>query len=525
MGTTRIITRNVLMLAAENGALPGGKVGGIGDVISDLPIALAARGWEVTVVTPAYGVFSELPDATSLASVDVPFAGQIFTVEVFRIKGAQAGVSHIVLEHPLFSPQGTGRIYCDDDTSAPFATDASKFALFCAAAAACIKAKIVVPDVIHLHDWHAALLLALRAFDPGLACLQSIRTVYTIHNLALQGIRPLTNDSSSMESWFPDLDYHHDKVVDPRYHDCVNPMALAIRLADHVNTVSPTYALEILEANNPRHGFHGGEGLELDLQQAAREDRLTGILNGCAYFKRPAKKPSWKRLREAIKSSLEYWISQTVNVRSSHFLALNKTKTRLTRKPKTLLVSIGRLTSQKMGLFLHATDEASSALEAVLDMLSPGELFVMLGNGDPGLCTELTQISHKRNNFLFLDGYVNKLPDLLYSGGDLFLMPSTFEPCGISQMFAMREGQPCVVHGVGGLKDTIEHERTGFVFDGSTPKEQAQNFVNAVRDALAIRASGDSTWKSICDAARAERFSWDSSAEQYDQVLYANYNS
>ncbi len=126
---------------------------------------------------------------------------------------------------------------------------------------------------------------------------------------------------------------------------------------------------------------------------------------------------------------------------------------------------------------------------------------------------------------MFLDGYVNKLPDMLYAAGDLFLMPSTFEPCGISQMFAMREGQPCVVHSVGGLKDTVEHEQTGFTFAGNTPIDQANNFVDAVRGALELRSADEPAWKALCDAARAERFSWDSSAEQYEQVLYAQNNA
>ncbi len=515
------------MLAAENGALPGGKVGGIGDVIRDLPVALTARNWSVTVLTPSYGMFSDLPAAEAVAHVDVPFGGETLSVDLSRIPGEQPGISHLVLEHARFSPQGPGNVYCDDPAAEPFSTDATKFAFFCAAAAACVKEGILTPDVIHLHDWHAAMFLALRAFDPLYEELQSIRTVYTIHNLALQGIRPLTGNASSFESWFPGLSYHHDKIVDPRYHDCVNPMALAIRLADHVNTVSPTYALEILEADDPAQGFHGGEGLELDLQQAAREDRLTGILNGCDYsrVKKRGKKPSWKTLRETMKASIEYWISLTEHVRSSHFLALSKIKTRLTRKPKTLLVSIGRLTPQKMGLFLHPTRQSATALEAILDTLSPGELFVMLGNGDPDLCSSLTRIANQRSNFVFLDGYVNKLPDMLYAAGDLFLMPSTFEPCGISQMFAMREGQPCVVHSVGGLKDTIRHGQNGFAFDGSTPVVQAENFVDAVRDALSLRASDEAAWKGVCDAARSERFSWDSSAKQYEQVLYADHNA
>lgn len=106
----------------------------------------------------------------------------------------------------------------------------------------------------------------------------------------------------------------------------------------------------------------------------------------------------------------------------------------------------------------------------------------MLGNGDAQLSTKLTKLAHRYDNFLFLEGYIDTLPHLLYRDGDLFLMPSSFEPCGIGQMFAMRNGQPCVLHDVGGLKDTVEHGRTGFVYEGANPNEQAKRFFSTVRD-------------------------------------------
>lgn len=510
------------MLAAENGALPGGKVGGIGDVIRDLPLALAARGWKVTVMTPSYGSFHQLPDATMMTEIDVQFAGDTHQIGVYCIEDSVESINHIVLEHALFSPQGTGQIYCDDKDANPFATDATKFAFFSAAAAACIKAKVVTPNVIHLHDWHTAMVLMLRSFDPNFECLKRTRMVYTIHNLALQGIRPLTGHASSLETWFPGLDYSHEKIVDPRYHNCVNPVALAIRLADHLNTVSPTYALEILDADDPSRGFHGGEGLELDLQTAASENRLVGILNGCTYDLPATRRPTWKLIRETIAKALGHWISQDTFVRASHFLALQNSKPMLSRKPTTLLVSIGRITSQKVGLFLQPTGTAPTALDAILQGLSPGELMVMLGNGDAHATSQITQIAQRYDNFLFLDGYIDTLPDLLYRAGDLFLMPSSFEPCGISQMLAMREGQPCVVHGVGGLKDTVEHQETGFVFAGATSEEQAEQFVSTVADALKLKASDKTHWQTLRANAQAARFDWAKSAQQYEQVLYAH---
>lgn len=128
---------HILMIAAENDALPGGKVGGIGDVVRDAPIALAERHCTVTVLTPAYGVFSGLPEAQHLARVEVRFGTGEQVLDLYEVAGRQTvtGVRHYVLDHPAFSVCGNGRIYCDDPAERPFATDAGKFALFCAGAA------------------------------------------------------------------------------------------------------------------------------------------------------------------------------------------------------------------------------------------------------------------------------------------------------------------------------------------------------------------------------------------------------
>jgi starch synthase len=112
------------------------------------------------------------------------------------------------------------------------------------------------------------------------------------------------------------------------------------------------------------------------------------------------------------------------------------------------------------------------------------------------------------------------LAEPVYAAGNLFLMPSSFEPCGISQMLAMRHGQPCVAHGVGGLIDTIHNGETGFIFEGDTAQEQADNFVHATLAALRQRADDPASWKAICDQAKAQRFSWALAAERTVHELY-----
>lgn len=146
----------------------------------------------------------------------------------------------------------------------------------------------------------------------------------------------------------------------------------------------------------------------------------------------------------------------------------------------------------------------------------------MLGSGEKQLEDRFAEIARKTENFLYLRGYVDSLSGPLYAIADLFLMPSSFEPCGISQMLSMRDGRPCVVHAVGGLKDTVEHGITGFVFDGVSPQEQAENFVHCVIDAISLKQTNPSEWSNICSNAAAQRFSWPLAAKRYLETLYQN---
>ena len=465
-------------------------------------------------------MFGDLSGASREATVSVTFRGSGHRVAAIRVPGPDERVRHVAMEHKLFSPQGPGRVYCDDGPSRPFATDASKFALFSAACAAYIAGMEQRPDVVHLHDWHSALYLLLREFDPEREALRSIRTVFTIHNLALQGIRPIAGDESSLASWFPALAYDRSTAGDPRYTDCINPMAVAIRLSDRLNTVSPRYAAEILRPNNAAHGFHGGEGLQADLQQAKRQGRLFGILNGCVYPKRDRRRPGWRSLLETVAREVDAWRSHDETRADHHESALQRLATLPKRRPRHLLVSIGRITDQKVALFLQPTSAGATALEAILQGPAAGGVLIMLGSGDPQLERQLAGISRDRDNFLFLCGFAQTFSEMLYKAGDLFLMPSTFEPCGISQMLAMRAGQPCVAHAVGGLRDTIRDMVDGFTFSGDTPTAQAESFVEAVRHALAVRTDDPDRWLRIREGAAAARFTWDASAMQYIGEMY-----
>lgn len=516
---------HVVMLAAENGALPQAKVGGIGDVIRDVPRALARAGHKVTVLTPGYQSLSQLPDSRLLLTLTVRFGGALETLALYCVHCPDdpKQVQHLVLEHPLFAACGVGAIYCHDAFE-PFATDACKFALFSLAAchAICTGA-IDKVDVLHLHDWHAALVLLLRRYDPAYQKLQAIRTVYTIHNLSLQGVRPFANNWSSPGTWFPALQYDRSVVADPRYSDCINLMRTGINLADQIHVVSPRYAAEILLPSHPELGLIRGEGLEADLARLSSSGRLHGILNGCDYADdgKHGKRPSRGGLLDQARACLLKWIGIKQQIPAAWFHAEQRLQEwKLDRQREHIVVaSVGRLTPQKVSLLQVKLDSGVFVIDELLTRLGDG-CFIMLGSGDPACEQFMVEAMRRHPNFLFLCGYAEQLGNMLYQYCDLFLMPSSYEPCGISQLLAMRAGKPVLVHAVGGLADTVQHNVNGFSFSGADEMEQAANLVQVFAEALQVHDSRLPEWRKLCRTAAATRFTWDDTVARYLQQLY-----
>jgi starch synthase len=178
------------------------------------------------------------------------------------------------------------------------------------------------------------------------------------------------------------------------------------------------------------------------------------------------------------------------------------------------------LVAQKATLFFSPVASGEPALQQMADDLDEDGLLIILGSGESKYEHALLAIAKQSDNVIFLQGYSESLADPLYEIGDLFLMPSSFEPCGISQLLAMRAGLPCVAHGVGGLLDTVEADITGFVFSGKNLAQQANGFVAATERALQIRDSDPEQWQSICDNASRQRFDWSSSAKATIRCLY-----
>jgi starch synthase len=520
---------HIVHMAAENDSLPGAKVGGVADVVRDIAPALADLGHQVSIVMPGYGFLHQTNGAKHMASICFSFRGTLYDAQLYQVpaKRGHPGVTHYVIHHPFLAAvnarTGHHQIYVHDPDDQPFFTDGSRFACFCSAAAAALTQEAIPRgDVIHLHDWHMALVALLRRYHPACAPLRSVRTVFTIHNLALQGVRPLAGSSSSLSAWFPDITWDWLDVADPRWPDACNLMACGIRLADRVHTVSPTYAREIcLPDDLPR--FQGAQGLEAVLAHENDTGNLKGILNGCEYPEN--RHPPVMEMPEMFRGfqrQIMKWSAGRRTVSSADFIACHNLSNLLQRRnrPKMVLCSVTRLTEQKVLLMRQGQDKGMSAIARILTALGDDGVYVLLGTGHDVFVRFFTRLGAWFPNFIFLHGFSDKAAQVLYANGDLFLMPSSFEPCGIGQMLAMRDGQPCVVHAVGGLRDTVRHGVNGFSFEGRDPDDQARQFVDTTCQAIELFKNDPDKWQQITNNAAGARFLWRHAAQQYMEKLY-----
>ncbi|MCH4295517.1 glycogen/starch synthase [Shewanella sp. 3B26] len=530
---------SVLMLAAEHGALKGAKVGGMADVIAGIVPALASIGVTVNVVMPDYGFLTRSLGLGEPGRFAVPFRHGIEEVLLYQYFDADTGATLYLLEHPLWR-SSPGRLYVTSADGRPFADDADRFALFGVAVAEALTLGLIpLPERLHLHDWHQGFFALLRALDSKYQSLKATPLVLSIHNLALQGTRPLEQESSSLAAWYPWLGLGQHTAPawgrDPRFGHCFNPLRAAINSADMLHLVSPHYCTEVLKPSDPATGFVGGEGLEGDLQRLNDEGRLVGILNGCEYPEMPTSgRAEPDAVVAAILGALARAQASAGPVMTVDFLAGlrlqemqlawlsdRRTDKRADKSQQPfLLTSVGRLTEQKVGLLrLHL--HGKSVLESLLDSLRDFDeraRFILLGSGDVSIAREFQAISARNDNFIFINHFDLELSAALYRAGSLFLMPSSFEPCGISQMLAMREGQPCLVSSVGGLVDTVKHGENGWRFDGQTPQVQAARLLETF--AALLEQYGSADWQRVVDGALDSRFSWDAAAADYLERLY-----
>ncbi|HUH47791.1 MAG TPA: glycosyltransferase, partial [Arenibacter sp.] len=187
-------------------------------------------------------------------------------------------------------------------------------------------------------------------------------------------------------------------------------------------------------------------------------------------------------------------------------------------KPKFIISSVARLTEQKFYFFKRSPE----AFVAILEKIKKVDgIFMLLGTGAPEYEELFRKLSYEHKNFIFTNGQSEDLIDSIYLETDLYCMPSLFEPCGISQMLAMRNGNPCLVHNTGGLKDTVEHMVTGFCFDGKTYDEKIANMLEVLDQALDVYMNDRPKWDEISTNASKMRFTWEKSVDDYYRYLYS----
>lgn len=507
---------NFLFAAAENDGIANCKAGGMGDVVRDVPRQISAKGDKTHVVVPSYGRLHQ--QGVLKTKLNFMLRGITYTAELYEVKPKKKypNLYHYVIHHPEIEAGGIAHIY-HDDSEEPFYTDAIKYFIFCTAVAEAIKKGAFGKlDIVHLHDWHSSLILFLREYHRTYDNLKKIRFVYSIHNLAIQGIRPFKDNYSSLRNWFPDVPFDEKGLQDYRYQDCINLMAVGIRLADAVHTVSPSYKEDVMKPSSPPE-FIGGEGLEKDLQLADKEKRLFGILNGCNYKNINVEEKGFI-YRNTVKAIFS-WLQEESKKYKADFLAHTGEKIMqyVDNEPKFIVSSVARLTEQKFYFFKRSPE---AFVEILKKLKAIDGIFILLGTGAPEYEELFRDISYKHNNFIFTNGQSENLIDSMYLESDLYFMPSLFEPCGISQMLSMRNGNPCLVHHTGGLIDTVKHMKTGFGFDGKTYDEKIKNMLSAFDLALDTFANDKPTWKKIQASAKKVRFTWEKSVDEYYKVLY-----
>ncbi|MCL6264984.1 glycogen synthase [Flagellimonas myxillae] len=508
--------KNFLFVAAENDALANCKAGGMGDVVRDVPRQISERGDKVHVIVPSYSRLHQ--EGLFKANLNFSLRGLSYTAELYEVKPKKEfpNIVHYVLHHPEIEAGDIAHIY-HNDPEEPFYTDAIKYFIFGTAVAEAIKKGAFGDlDIVHLHDWHASLLLFLREYHQEYTNLKDIRFVYSIHNLAIQGIRPFDDNYSSVRNWFPDVIFDHRMLMDYRYQDCINLMAVGIRFADAVHTVSPSYKEDVMKPSSPPE-FIGGESLEEDLRTADEEGRLFGILNGCNYKNINVEEKGFI-YRNTVKA-LFRWLQEESKKYKADFLAHTGEKIMefVDNRPKFIVSSVARLTEQKF-YFFRRSPEAFVEILKKLEKIDG--IFMLLGTGAPEYEELFRKLSYEHKNFVFTNGQSENLIDSIYLESDLYFMPSLFEPCGISQMLAMRNGNPCLVHHTGGLKDTVKHMKTGFSFDGETYDDKIKNMLDSFDQALGVYKKDKETWKKIQAAAKRKRFTWKKSVDNYYKDLY-----
>ncbi|KAF1305257.1 glycogen synthase GlgA [Enterococcus saccharolyticus] len=472
----------LLFAAAE--CAPFFKTGGLGDVAGALPKELTKKDIETVVVLP---YFTKMPQQYKDQLEEV----MNFTVSV-GWRQQYCGVKRLTLNNLTYYFIDN-LYYFDRESLYGYYDDGERFAFLQMAIIELMEKIDFIPDILHVNDYHTAMIpFLLKEKYHWIEAYRNIRTVLTIHNIEFQGqySRDVLPDLFGMGT-----ERYDDGTI--RMNDALNFMKAGILYADRVNTVSPSYAEEI---KTPEFG----SGLDPILRMES--GKLTGILNGIDY--------------EINNPETDTALVAPYSVNDLSGKAVNKEDLQrlmgLRPRPEVPLIAVvSRLTYQK-GFHL--------VLDELENLLQFDVQFVLLGTGDPMFENRFQSIAERYPEKCAVSiSFDVTLAQKMYAGADIFLMPSAFEPCGLSQIISMRYGTLPVVHEIGGLKDTVEPFNpvegtgTGFGFADFT----SYNLMQCLKKAIDLYTNSPETWQAVCRRAMSKDFSWETSCEGYIS-LYRN---
>lgn len=467
----------ILFVSSE--VAPWSKTGGLGDVGGALPRALAARGHEVTVVSPRYG------------GIDVEVHGFERMDGALRVRGEGTALwvrrgrpeVHLV-EHERFFGSRPG-LYGEGGDD--YGDNAERFAFLTRAALALPAATRKHVQVVHANDWQTGLAPFLLRHEHGAdPALAGARTVFTIHNLGYQGIFP------KQVVPFLGLPWDVFRYEAMEFHDQLNFMKAGLTFADALTTVSPTYAKEILTPE-------GGAGLDAVLR--LRHADLHGILNGIDLTE-------WDPARDPHLPA--HYSSRDLSGKATCKAALQRELSLPVREDVLLIGIVSRLADQK-GIDL--------VVSSLPDLFAREIQLVVLGRGNRAYEDAFRRAAAGRPDRLAVRiGFDEGLAHRIEAGADAFLMPSRYEPCGLNQLYSLRYGTLPVVRAVGGLEDTVEdydgwRHGTGFKFREYAPHA----LMLAVRRALDTYRDRRA-WQGLVLRGMAQDSSWDRSARSYEAL-------
>jgi starch synthase len=467
----------ILFVASE--AAPFVKTGGLGDVIVALPPALARRGHELMVVLPKYSAIDSSTFRDTGRRVEVQLPNLNASAQVYVHVPAER-LRYVFLQNPYFDRK---ELYGEGGTD--YRDNHKRFAILCAGALEAARQQGFEPDAVHAHDWQAALVpLILKRGWAGRPAPLRARCVFTIHNLAYQGIFP--REAMSELSLPADL-FNADAL---EFYGKLSLIKAGLVFADKLTTVSPTYAKEIVQSSET------GAGLEGLLRHRAGD--LTGIMNGVDYDR-------WSPSTDPL-------IEQRYSAQDTSGKTVCKAAV---QRDLGLAVDAGAMLCGAIGRLVHQKGYDIIA-EAMPEMMKRNVQVALLGTGDAALEQEFIRLSEKYPGRVSVQlRFDDRLAHRMEAGSDVFLMPSRFEPCGLNQLYSLRYGTLPLVHAVGGLADSISEGPQGWGFRFA--KETPTALIEALDRALAL-FKDPAGWGAAMQRAMARDHSWDRAAEQYEAI-------